>query len=223
MKTGCLHPLRVSRAVATLGAALNSWPHLRSPSLQAWTLRDPPQEGVIPGLGHVPWEPAPTPGSTASCPSEPCYHRRLWVIWVSGSRPLDGPEFEQAPGDGEGQGSLVCCRPWGRRVRHDLVSERQSSRFYWISNLLRQNIKYFQVITGGNEPPVDTQREKPRSAWWPPGRTAFLQHATTQQLFCFCSCVWLVHPNQYTPLVPMPTDNSPCPHSCSLLSRRGLK
>ena len=22
-------------------------------------------------------------------------------------------EFEQAPGDGDGQGSLVCCSPWG--------------------------------------------------------------------------------------------------------------
>ena len=26
---------------------------------------------------------------------------------------LDGHEFEQALGDGEGQGSLVCCSPWG--------------------------------------------------------------------------------------------------------------
>ena len=24
-------------------------------------------------------------------------------------------EFEQAPNDGEGQGSLVCCSPWGRK------------------------------------------------------------------------------------------------------------
>ena len=24
-----------------------------------------------------------------------------------------GHEFEQTPGDGEGQGSQVCCRPWG--------------------------------------------------------------------------------------------------------------
>ena len=24
-------------------------------------------------------------------------------------------EFEQAPGDREGQGSLVCCSPWGRK------------------------------------------------------------------------------------------------------------
>ena len=27
---------------------------------------------------------------------------------------LGGHEFEQAPGDGEGQGSLACCSPWGR-------------------------------------------------------------------------------------------------------------
>ena len=26
---------------------------------------------------------------------------------------LDGHEFEQAPGDAEGQGSLACCSPWG--------------------------------------------------------------------------------------------------------------
>ena len=28
---------------------------------------------------------------------------------------LDGHEFEQAKGDGEGQGSLVCCSPWGHK------------------------------------------------------------------------------------------------------------
>ena len=26
---------------------------------------------------------------------------------------LNGRKFEQAPGDDEGQGSLVCCSPWG--------------------------------------------------------------------------------------------------------------
>ena len=30
-----------------------------------------------------------------------------WPHW------LNGHEFEQAPGDGEGQRSLVCCGPWG--------------------------------------------------------------------------------------------------------------
>ena len=28
---------------------------------------------------------------------------------------LNGHEFEQAPGDGEEQGSLACCSPWGRK------------------------------------------------------------------------------------------------------------
>ena len=28
---------------------------------------------------------------------------------------LTGHEFEQTPGDGEGQGSLACCSPWGRK------------------------------------------------------------------------------------------------------------
>ena len=28
---------------------------------------------------------------------------------------LDGHEFEQTPGDGEGQGSLVCCSLWGHK------------------------------------------------------------------------------------------------------------
>ena len=28
---------------------------------------------------------------------------------------LNGQEFEQAPGVGNGQGSLACCRPWGRK------------------------------------------------------------------------------------------------------------
>ena len=32
---------------------------------------------------------------------------------------LNGHEFEQPLGDGEGQGSLVCCSPCGHRVGHD--------------------------------------------------------------------------------------------------------
>ena len=28
---------------------------------------------------------------------------------------LNGREFEQALGDGEGQGSLMCCSLWGRK------------------------------------------------------------------------------------------------------------
>ena len=31
--------------------------------------------------------------------------------WFNGIIGFKGHEFEQAPGDGEGQGSLVCCSP----------------------------------------------------------------------------------------------------------------
>ena len=33
-----------------------------------------------------------------------------WHHW------LNGHEFEQTLGDGEGQGSLACCSPWGRKA-----------------------------------------------------------------------------------------------------------
>ena len=36
---------------------------------------------------------------------------------------LDGHEFEQVPGIGDGQGSLACCNPWGHKVTHDRVTE----------------------------------------------------------------------------------------------------
>ena len=34
---------------------------------------------------------------------------------VSWHHRLNRHEFEQAPGDGEGQGSLECCNPWGHK------------------------------------------------------------------------------------------------------------
>ena len=42
-----------------------------------------------------------------------------WHHW------LNGHEFEQTLRDSEEQGSLVCCSSWGRRVRHNLVTEQQ--------------------------------------------------------------------------------------------------
>ena len=38
------------------------------------------------------------------------------VGWHHG---LNEHEFEQTPGDGEGQESLARCSSWGRRVGHD--------------------------------------------------------------------------------------------------------
>ena len=40
-----------------------------------------------------------------------------WHYW------LDGHEFEQALGVGDGQGGLACCSPWGCRVSCDWATE----------------------------------------------------------------------------------------------------
>jgi len=40
------------------------------------------------------------------------YTQRKMVGW---HHQLNGHEFEQAPGIGDGQGSLACCSPWGRK------------------------------------------------------------------------------------------------------------
>ena len=42
-----------------------------------------------------------------------------WRHW------FNGHEFEQAPGDGEGQGSLACCSPWG--CKESDMTERLNS------------------------------------------------------------------------------------------------
>ena len=42
------------------------------------------------------------------------------VVW---HHQINGYEFAQAPRFGDGQGGLVCCSPWGRRVRHDWATE----------------------------------------------------------------------------------------------------
>ena len=40
---------------------------------------------------------------------------------------LTGHEFGRTQGDSEGQGSLLCCSPWARRVGHDLAIGRKQS------------------------------------------------------------------------------------------------
>ena len=66
-----------------------------------------------------------------------------WHHW------LNGHEFEQGPGDSEGQGSQVFCSSWGsQRVGHDLVTEQQwrkdiiCSQFSILYSYLAQCVSY---------------------------------------------------------------------------------
>ena len=49
---------------------------------------------------------------------------------------LNGHGFEWTAGDDEGQGKLMCCSPWGCRVRHDLVNEQQQLWKFIFKNLM---------------------------------------------------------------------------------------
>ena len=42
---------------------------------------------------------------------------------------LNGHEFEQAPRDGEGQGSLVSCSPWGGKEL-DMIERLNNNKAY---------------------------------------------------------------------------------------------
>ena len=39
--------------------------------------------------------------------------------WLDGIIDSIDMSLSKLPGGSEGQGSLVCCSPWGRRVRHN--------------------------------------------------------------------------------------------------------
>ena len=53
---------------------------------------------------------------------------------------LNGHESEKALGDGEGQGSLACCSPWGHK-ESDTTEQLNKVAFldkYWYSSLLAE-------------------------------------------------------------------------------------
>ena len=54
-----------------------------------------------------------------------------WHHW------LDGHEFEKAPGDGEGWGSLACCSPWGRKESY--ITERLNNNNKDLKNIQKNS------------------------------------------------------------------------------------
>ena len=70
-----------------------------------------------------------------------------------------GHELGQTLGDDEAQGSLVCCSPWGCRVRHDLATEQQPrlrrrSSFLYVVGTQNQkqmfSLSSFGLLVPGN-------------------------------------------------------------------------
>ena len=83
-------------------------PVLWPPDVKSWFIRKDPDAGKDWRLGEK--------GTTGD-------------DMVGWHHQLNGHEFEQALGDGEGQGSLVCCSPWSCKSRTRL-SDKTELRIY---------------------------------------------------------------------------------------------
>ena len=57
-------------------------------------------------------------------------------------------EFEQTPGDGEGQGSLVCCSPWGHKESD--TTEPLNNKFLMIVQEDRDQAKDNELWSWGD-------------------------------------------------------------------------
>ena len=62
---------------------------------------------------------------------------------------LNVHEFQQTPGDGEGQGSLACYSPWG--LESDTTQQLNNNNRYYLNNLSCLRITSSEI--GKNQPP----------------------------------------------------------------------
>ena len=60
---------------------------------------------------------------------------------AGGRHCLSGHEFEETPGDGEGQGSLACCSSWGHK-RQDTTATEQQKKFIFAQYVIIKVIFY---------------------------------------------------------------------------------
>ena len=63
---------------------------------------------------------------------------------------LNGDEFQQAPGDGEGQGSLVCCSSLGQK-ESDTTKRLNNNIFTQPLFLGKSKLRHCLFASGGNQ------------------------------------------------------------------------
>ena len=68
------------------------------------------------------------------------------VGWHHG---LNGHEFELALGNGEGEGSLVCCSPWGHK-ESDMTEQLNQQQQHPVAQ--RQHILMLNKLHSNHEP-----------------------------------------------------------------------
>ena len=76
------------------------------------------------------------------------------VVW---HHRLNGHKFEQTPGDGEGQGSLVCCSSWGHKeldttewLNNTVKGEAKVDVFLQLPCFLHDSVNVSNLISGSS-------------------------------------------------------------------------
>ena len=70
------------------------------------------------------------------------------VEMVGWHHPLDGHEFEKAPGVGDGQGSLACYSLWGHKEVDTTKQLSTAQHSKW--KIMRFNLKYIGLNSYSN-------------------------------------------------------------------------
>ena len=58
--------------------------------------------------------------------------------------PVHHQLLEQAPGDSEGQGSLVCCHPWDHKEWHGWATDQQPPKYHRLGGLWTIRLSFTQ-------------------------------------------------------------------------------
>ena len=104
--------------------------------------------------------------------------------WLDGIMDSSGHEFEQIPGDGGGQGNLVCCSPQGHK-ESDMTSWLNSNSNYLIS-------KYKRLFTTfwASRKVVVLNQDPSRSLFWVVYTSSRLSWLPPMLCWCLFPKLW---------------------------------
>ena len=99
-------------------------------------------------------------------------------------------KFEQAPGVGDGQGSLVCCSPWGRKEsdRTEQLNWSELNEVWYIQQwpLMHENYMMYR------ERSLKIYRNK--TIQWPrKDRIAFIEYSWVPKKGCMHTSIYTLH------------------------------
>ena len=114
---------------------------------------------------------------------------------------LNGHEFEQAPGVGDGQVSLACCRPWGCKVSDMTEQLNWTDANSWLTGKRPWCWERWMAGGEGDDREWDGWMASPTRwtwvwassrSWWWTGKPGMLQSMGLQKIWTWLSNKWIL-------------------------------